>query len=127
MGHKLKYTIGNAGDIIKHGLLAEFVAWWSETHANRVLRMADPFGGCPWGNLEELVNRNFAKYKESQLSDWAFSIRCPKMENSRFDWEILLVSRQIKDCKCERLYERLQSFVEQAERALKTSLELWGR
>lgn len=265
MGHKLKYTIGNAGDIIKHGLLTEFVAWWSETHANRVLRMADPFGGCPWGNLEELVKkrletlsgtvlahaqknggkgrkylgsghlihqaakdccvdvcvlvsdkdegarrdlkdsgldlieprlldddgygildaeysqiydlilldpyreflrdecrnsnkrfdqirnevnknsdlfiavfvldmntnnsvgRNFAKYKESQLSDWAFSIRCPKMENSRFDWKILLVSRQIKDCKCERLYERLQSFVEQAERALKTSLELWGR
>lgn len=27
MSHKLKYKIGNPGDIIKHGLLAEFVAW----------------------------------------------------------------------------------------------------
>ena len=241
MGHKLKYTIGNPGDIIKHGLLAEFVAWWSDTHANRVLRMADPFGGCPWGKLEEpvkkrletlsgtvlaeaqdngdkgrkyfgsghlvqqaakdyrvdvcvhvsdqdecarhslkesgldlieprlpgddgyrileteyskkydlilsdpykeflhyeyqhknkhfdqirsavdknpdlfiavfvldmntnnKVGRTFAKYKESELWDWAFSIRCPKMENSRFDWEILLISGQIKDCKCKHV------------------------
>ena len=264
MGHKLKYTMGNPGDIIKHGLLAEFVAWWGETYDNRILRMADPFSGCPWGVLEEpvknrleilsgtvlakaqinggkcskylgsghliqqaakdrrvevciqvsdkdggarrdlkasglamieprlpdddgyeildsdysqkydlilldpygkflleeyktgnkqfarirnevnsnsylfivvfvldmstnnTVGRNFAKYKESHLSGWAFSIRCPKMEKSKYDWEIMLISRQIKECKCEQLFERLQRFVVQAEYALNTSLELWG-
>ncbi len=241
MGSKLKYTMGNPGDIIKHGLLAEFVAWWGEAHNNRILRFADPFGGCPWGNIEEpvknrleilsgtilaqaqnnggkgrkylgsghlvqqaakdcgvdvcvlvsdkdegarcdlidsgldlieprlpgddgygildamypqkydlilldpysdfllneyqnknkrfdqiqnevnrnselfiavfvldmdtnnTIGRNFANYKESQLSDWAFSIRCPKMENSKYDWEILLISRQIKERKCKHV------------------------
>lgn len=264
MGHKLKYEMGNPGDIIKHGLLAEFVAWWGDTYGNRILRMADPFGGCPWGALEEpaknrlgilsgtvlaeaqinggkggkylgsshlvqqvakdrcveiciqvsdknedarrdlkhsglamieprlpeddgyrifdaeysqkfdfilldpygkflleecknnnkrfehirnevnkspdlfiavfvldmntnnTVGRNFAKYKEANLSGWAFSIRCPKMENSRYDWEIMLISRQIKEYKCKHLSERLQRFVVQANPALNASLELWG-
>ena len=266
MGHKLKYKMGNHGDIIKHGLLAEFVAWWGEIHDSRVMRVADPFGGCPWGNLEgpvknildklsgavlaeaqnnggrgrkylgsghlirqaaedcgmsarvfvsdkdenarhnlegsglelitprlpnddgytilnvdrpakydlifldpyhdflrdefvpnecthfgrimdvinsyaELfiavfvldkdpgnkVGRNYAKYKEAELSGWAFSIRCPKTEGSGFDWEILLISRQIKEGKCEKLFDRLQNFTEQAEQALNTQLKLWGR
>lgn len=264
MRHKLKYMMGNPGDIIKHGLLAEFVAWWGETYDNHILRMADPFGGCPRGVLEEpvknrleilsetvlaeaqinggkgskylgsghliqqvakdrcveicvqvsdkdegarrdlkasglamieprlpdddgygildaeysqkydfilldpygkflleecknnnkrfdhirnevnknsdlfiavfvldmntnnSVGRNFAKYKESNLSGWAFSIRCPKMEESKYDWEIMLISTQIKECKCKQLFERLQRFVVQAEHALNISLELWG-
>lgn len=45
----LKYDMGNAGDIIKHGLLAEFVEWYKTGHD--CLRFADPFGGCPWSNL----------------------------------------------------------------------------
>ena len=263
--HKLKYTMGNPGDIIKHGLLAEFVAWWGEIHDHRVIRMADPFGGCPWGNLEEsvktwleilsgtvlahaqnnggkgrkylgsghlvrqvakdygvrarvfvsdqdenarrnledsglelivprlpnddgytilnvdrptqydlilldpysdflrdeflqderkrffqimdIINRfadlfiavfvldknpkntvgqNYSRYKKAELSGWAFSIRCPKTVNFNHYGEIILISRQIKDGRCEKLFERLQSFVRQAEDALNISLELWG-
>ena len=264
MGHELDYRMGNSGDIIKHGLLAEFVAWWGETYDNRILRVADSFGGCPWGDLEESVKitleklsgsvlakaqinggkgskylgsghliqqagkecsvetsvqvsdkkeaarsalkasglamieprlpcddgygildsvysqkydlkfldpygkflleesntgnkqfarirnevssnsyifiavfvldmnsnnrvgQNFAKFKESNLSGWAFSIRCPKPSGCKYDSEIMLISRQIKEGKCTQLFERLQRFVVQAEHALNTSLKLWG-
>ncbi|WP_455220797.1 hypothetical protein [Kaarinaea lacus] len=40
----LPYDMGNAGDLIKHGLIAEFCEWWLETH-NSVFTFIDPFGG----------------------------------------------------------------------------------
>ncbi len=46
----LKYYMGNAGDIIKHGLLTEFVEWWKDSN-HETLCVADTFGGCPWSNL----------------------------------------------------------------------------
>ena len=46
----LRYDMGNAGDIIKHGVLAEFAEWW-----NGPLRFADPFGGRPWGVAKKEV------------------------------------------------------------------------
>ena len=72
------------------------------------------------------VGRKYAKYKESNLSGWAFSIRCPKMEGSNYDWEILLISRQIKEGRCEQLLDRLKNFTGQAEHALNTRLKLWN-
>ncbi len=43
----LPYTMGNGGDLIKHGLLAEFTNWHCReiTHS---LTYYDPFGGRPW-------------------------------------------------------------------------------
>ena len=46
----LRYDMGNAGDIIKHGVLAEFAEWWDGP-----LRFADPFGGRPWGVAKKEV------------------------------------------------------------------------
>lgn len=43
----LPYDMGNAGDLIKHGLLAEFAQWWSRCE-RRSLRFLDPFAGSPW-------------------------------------------------------------------------------
>ena len=43
----LPYDMGNAGDLVKHGLLAEFGQWWCR-HEHRPLRFLDPFGGQPW-------------------------------------------------------------------------------
>ena len=51
----LPYDMGNAGDIIKHGLLAEFCAWWFETHMKLVF--IDGFGGCPWGDYKRVKDR----------------------------------------------------------------------
>ena len=59
----LKYSMGNAGDIIKHGLLAEFIEWYK----NKQLRFADPFGGCPWGNLPPPTRDRLKKIKETAL------------------------------------------------------------
>lgn len=44
--HELLYKMGNPGDIIKHGLLAEFVAWWGKNE-QRQLVYADTFAGRP--------------------------------------------------------------------------------
>lgn len=43
----LPYDMGNAGDLVKHGLLAEFAQWWC-TFERRELQFLDPFGGQPW-------------------------------------------------------------------------------
>ena len=47
----LEYDMGNVGDIIKHGLLAEFLEWWATTRGNQKLQIADTFAGCPWSNI----------------------------------------------------------------------------
>jgi hypothetical protein len=39
--------MGNAGDLVKHGLLAEFVQWWCRQEG-RPIRFLDPFAGRPW-------------------------------------------------------------------------------
>ncbi len=43
----LPYDMGNAGDMIKHGLLAEYVEWWCVSQPKRI-KFLDPFGGLPW-------------------------------------------------------------------------------
>ena len=42
----MPYDIGNAGDLLKHGVLAEFIAWRCESPGSR--RFIDLFGGEPW-------------------------------------------------------------------------------
>jgi len=44
---ELPYDMGNAGDLVKHGLLGEFVRWWCEQESG-TLRYLDPFAGPPW-------------------------------------------------------------------------------
>jgi hypothetical protein len=50
----LPYDMGNAGDLVKHGLLAEFVQWWC-TFEQANLRFLDPFGGQPWSESPKAV------------------------------------------------------------------------
>lgn len=52
----LRYDMGNAGDIIKHGVLAEFAEWWCLDNG-RDLLYADPFGGRPWGEAKSEAAR----------------------------------------------------------------------
>ncbi len=44
------YTMGNAGDFIKHGMLILLLNWLAGNR--REVRYADPFGGNPWTKLE---------------------------------------------------------------------------
>ena len=47
MTEPLPYDMGNAGDLIKHGVLAEFTAWWFAANEG-LFQFVDPFGGRPW-------------------------------------------------------------------------------
>jgi hypothetical protein len=52
----LPYDMGNAGDLVKHGLLAEFTQWWC-AHERRPLRFLDPFAGRSWTSPKQKVTR----------------------------------------------------------------------
>lgn len=43
----LPYTMGNAGDLIKHGLLSELINWLP-VKQQEPITFYDPFGGRPW-------------------------------------------------------------------------------
>ena len=43
----LPYDMGNSRDLIKHGMIAEFVKWWFQ-HNQGPFIFYDPFGGRPW-------------------------------------------------------------------------------
>jgi hypothetical protein len=43
----LPYDMGNSGDLIKHGMIAEFAQWWL-LHNQTPFIFYDPFGGRPW-------------------------------------------------------------------------------
>lgn len=53
---RLPYDMGNAGDLLKHGVLAEFVRWRCEREES--FRFIDLFGGEPWERPSpEVVSR----------------------------------------------------------------------
>ena len=70
----LPYEMGNAGDLLKHGVLAEFVLWRRAQRAP--IRFLDLFGGEPYGDgvPNEVVRRvtaltDFALYElQSDIS-----------------------------------------------------------
>ena len=73
----LRYDMGNAGDIIKHGVLAEFAEWWDGP-----LRFADPFGGRPWGIAKKEVRAHrVGPLRNSGCALW----RAQDVDNSKAD------------------------------------------
>ena len=53
-----QYTMGNAGDYVKHGMLIIALDWLLETQ-KQVVHFADPFGGRPWAKVDngEIIRR----------------------------------------------------------------------
>ena len=50
----LPYCMGNAGDLLKHGVLAEFARWRCESlKTAKPFRFLDPFGGLPFREVDE--------------------------------------------------------------------------
>ncbi len=56
---KLPYDMGNAGDLLKHGVLTEFVRWRLAADRRRRIRFLDLFGGEPQSSdtPEEIIHR----------------------------------------------------------------------
>ena len=63
----LPYDMGNAGDLLKHGVLAEYVRWQCELGVP--LRFLDPFGGEPWGRAAPEVARRVRALPAGALRD----------------------------------------------------------
>ena len=61
----LPYDMGNAGDLLKHGVPAEFVRW--QRGLGMPLRFMDPFGGEPWAQPVPKVERRVRALKPSAL------------------------------------------------------------
>lgn len=61
----LPYTMGNAGDLIKHGLISEFLEWYLKSSMKKELISYDPFGGRPW---QEPINSEVRSRLEKLLS-----------------------------------------------------------
>lgn len=75
IGQHHPYKMGNAGDLLKHGVLAEYIRWRHEE--NGPVRFIDLFGGEPRGKIEgKLKNRILALPDESAL-------RCAQTEIDR--------------------------------------------
>jgi hypothetical protein len=75
MVQPLPYDMGNAGDLLKHALLAEFTQWWCGIKG-KPIRFIDPFGGRPW--IEPPVETVTKRVKA--LSDIAVSAVQPHPE-----------------------------------------------
>ena len=63
--NKLRYKMGNIGDLLKHGMMAEFVRWWHNQNKDKTkFVFLDPFCGLPDTKgkegkyLSELRNKN---------------------------------------------------------------------
>jgi hypothetical protein len=65
----LPYDMGNAGDLIKHGMVAEFTQWWLQGQRGDFV-FVDPFGGRPYAEPphEEVARRM------GQLQDCALKV-----------------------------------------------------
>lgn len=64
----LPYDMGNAGDFIKHGMLAEFTRWWLAS-SNGDFVLVDPFGGRPFVEPPHpAVTRRLAKLPDCALT-----------------------------------------------------------
>ena len=82
----LRYDMGNAGDIIKHGILAEFAEWWASQEDYGELRFADPFGGRPWETAKKDVREQRVwPFRNSGCALW----RAQEADNRMADggWE----------------------------------------
>ncbi len=71
----LCYDMGNAGDLLKHGILAEYTQWWCRINSKPICFL-DPFGGRPW--TETPKTQVISRVKA--LADFAFLLAQPEPE-----------------------------------------------
>ena len=89
----LPYDMGNAGDLLKHGVLAELITWQCEL--GMCFRFMDPFGGEPHGPpVQEVARRVRA------LTKGALRTAQVEIENGRYFGSGLLVQRAARAAAC---------------------------
>ncbi len=71
----LYYDMGNAGDLLKHGILAEYTQWWCRINSKPICFL-DPFGGRPWTESPKTQVTS----RVNNLADFAFFLAQPEPE-----------------------------------------------
>ena len=89
----LPYDMGNAGDLLKHGVLAEFVRWQCESKG--AFRFLDPFGGEPWGVPRDEVARRVRSLPE----ECALRSAQSEIDHGRYCGSGLVVRRVADACR----------------------------
>lgn len=85
----LPFDAGNAGDLLKHGLIAEFVRWYcDQPECGDTLTFLDPFGGFPVRRAVPSVVEHVQKLRGSALFDAQ-----PGISQNRYYGSSLLVRR----------------------------------
>ena len=90
----LPYDMGNAGDLLKHGVLAEYARW--QCGLGVPLRFLDPFGGEPWGPAAPEVAR-----RVRNLTEGALHVAQTGIENGRYYGSGLVVLNTANSAGCE--------------------------
>ena len=88
----LPYDMGNAGDLLKHGVLAEFVRWQCESKV--AFRFLDPFGGEPWSAPRAEVARRVRSLPE----ECALRSAQSEIDHGRYYGSGLVVRRVADAC-----------------------------
>ena len=90
----LRYDMGNAGDLLKHGVLSEFIRWQCES--NGAFRFIDPFGGEPWSEPVPEAVRRLRALPEG----CALRLAQPDLGESRYYGSGLVARRTADACGC---------------------------
>ena len=108
-----RYDAGNAGDLLKHGLLAELVRWRA---VDAPITLLDPFGGLP---SHDAVPTVVERVKE--LRDFALYEAQPEIAEGRYYGSSILVG-----CAAENAGKTARVFASDCEKETRQSLLACG-
>ena len=96
----LPYDMGNIGDLLKHGVIAEFIRWSSDTYPNsKEFVFLDPFCGDAWKNYANLnVIKRLEQLRDNKETKFEIINAQPDFEKSIYYGSTHVALRQIRSC-----------------------------
>ena len=92
----LPYDMGNIGDLLKHGVMAEFIRWWSgiNRHEEKFVFL-DPFCGLRWKrSANEKALKRLRKLRDRHGSDFEIINAQPGIDECKYYGSIYVVINQ---------------------------------
>ena len=99
----LPYDMGNIGDLLKHGVMAEFIRWWSDINPDKNnFVFLDPFCGCPWKDCTNPVVIERLKKLGKLRNNYGQKLEIinvqSDLDNRRYYGSTYVAIRQIRSC-----------------------------
>ena len=82
----LRYDMGNIGDLLKHGVMAEFIRWWSDINSDKNnFVFLDPFCGLRWEYPEnKCILRRLCNLRDNHDGDFAIISAQPGIDDGKY-------------------------------------------